>query len=109
MNAGIFGQGQFDQCVAFLFAKNNADSRLFCSLLHVTVKVIDVHLHLPKVLMSYLANLQINQDITAQQTIIENEINEEVILIEGEAFLPGLKQKAFAQFQKKMFPFVYDG
>jgi hypothetical protein len=34
----------------------------------------------------------------AQQTIVKDEIDEEVILVEGEALLAGLKEKALAEF-----------
>jgi len=76
--------------------------------LDIPVKVIDVHLHLSKVLMGELTDFQVNQHVAVQQAIVEHEVNEEVIFIKGEAFLSGLEKEAFSQFQEKVLQFVDD-
>ena len=59
--------------------------------------------------MGDLADLQIEQDIASQQAVIENQIHEEVVFVEGEALLPRLEEEAFAHFQQKMLGLADDG
>src|SRR5206468_11222250 len=106
MDIGIFGESQFYQGCAFLFAENHANSWVLIRRLHVAVKIVDIHLHLAKVLMGEPADFQINQHIATQQAVVENKINEEIVIVKGQALLTRLKQKAFAEIQQKMFEFV---
>lgn len=59
--------------------------------------------------MTELVELQVDEHIAAQQAVVEDEIDEEMVLVEGEALLPGLEEKAFAQLQQKLFEPVNDG
>jgi hypothetical protein len=76
--------------------------------LHVAVEVVHIHLHLAEVAVGELADLEIDQNITAQQPIVENEVHEEVVLAEGEALLPSLEEKAFAEFEEEVLELAYD-
>ena len=70
---------------------------------HEAVEVVHVHLHLPEVLVGDLADFQIEQHIAAQQAVVENEVDEEVVFVECEALLTRLEQEAFAHFQQESF------
>ena len=59
--------------------------------------------------MGQLACFQIDQHKTFQMEIIEYQIDIELTEFRGDAFLPGDKGKAFAQFQKKGLNIVDDG
>src|ERR1017187_9118894 len=59
--------------------------------------------------MGDLAEFQIDQDIAAQQAIVENQVHEEVVFVEGEAPLPRLEEKAFAHFQQETLDLADDG
>ena len=65
--------------------------------LHEAVEVVHIHLHLPEVLMGELVELEVNDHVAAQQTVVEDEIDEEVVLVEGEALLAGLEEKALCR------------
>jgi hypothetical protein len=56
-----------------------------------------------------LADLEIDQHIAAQQAVEENQIDKEMLCIEGETLLPRFKEKAFAEFQQEMLELVDDG
>ena len=58
--------------------------------------------------MRQLSNLQVNEHITFQQTVIENQIDEEVLFVEGKALLACLKQKALPKFQQEMLYILND-
>src|SRR5690242_2420291 len=103
MDIGISGESQLHQGCAFLFAENHANGRMLIRRLHIAVKIVDIHLHLTKILMGEPTDFQINQDIATEQAVVENEINEEMVVVKGEALLTRLKQKAFAKLQQKMF------
>ena len=49
--------------------------------------------------MRELVELEVNDDIAAQEPVVEDEIHEVMILVEGESLLAGLEQKTFAEFQ----------
>ena len=76
---------------------------------HEAVEVVHVHLHLSEVLVGDLADLQIDQHVAAQQAIVEDQIDEEMFFLEGEALLPGLEEEAFAQFQQEALDLADDG
>ncbi len=109
VNVGVLGQGDFDQCLILLLAEHNADGVVFRLGPDVAVKVVDVHLHLAEVLMRELANLEVDEHVGSQQPVIEDKIDEEVLFVEGEPLLPGLKEKALAQFEQELFDVGDDG
>lgn len=46
-------------------AQQNADGRQFILRFDIAVKIVDIHLHLPKILMRQLVALEVNEHITA--------------------------------------------
>ena len=99
VDVGVLGQRDFDQGSVLLLAQHDADGGVFCVRFHETVEVVDVHLHLSKVLMRELPYLQVYENVAAQEPIVEDQIDKEVFFIEGKTFLSCLKEKAFAKFQ----------
>ena len=69
----------------------NADGWFLEVLLHKAVIIVDIHLHLSKVLMGKFVCFQINKDIALQQSIIEDQINIIIVFIESETFLTCLE------------------
>ena len=82
-----------------LLAEQHTDRGAFGVGFDVAVKVVDVHLHLAQVLVGELADFQVNQPIATQQAVVKHQIDEKMVVVKGEAFLPGFKQKALAQLQ----------
>src|ERR1017187_330773 len=56
-----------------------------------------------------LAEFQIDQHIAAQQAVVENQVHEEVVFVEGEAPLSRLEEEAFAHFQEETLDLADDG
>ena len=75
----------------------------------MTVVVVHVHLHLAQVLMGQLVELQVNDEVAAQEAVVENEVQEVVLAVEGESFLPGLEEKTLAQLDEKPLQVGDDG
>ena len=109
MDIGILGQGDLHEGVVLLFAQDDANGRGFIFGLHIAVEVVDIHLHLAEVLMGQLADFQVDQHVAAKQAVVEDQIDKEVVFVEGEPLLPGLEEKAFPEFQQKVFKLVDDG
>src|ERR1017187_2351331 len=59
--------------------------------------------------MGDLAEFQIDQDIAAQQAVVENQVHEEVVFVEGEPPLACLEEEAFAHFQQETLDLADDG
>ena len=55
------------------------------------------------------ADFQINKDVAAQATVLENEVNVVVLPPNDEAFLLSLKAKAVAEFAQKGLKAVEQG
>ena len=87
----VFRHGEFDEGVVFPVAKDDADGGKFVGEFYVAVEVVHIHLHLAEILMGELVALEVDEDVAAQQAVLEDEIDEEVIVVEGEAFLAGLE------------------
>jgi hypothetical protein len=59
--------------------------------------------------MGDLAEFQIDQYVAAQQAVVENQVHEEVVFVEGEAPLACLEEEAFAHFQQEALDLADDG
>ena len=47
--------------------------------------------------MRELVELQVDDQIAAQEPVVEDEVEEVVVAVEGETLLPCLEEEAFAQ------------
>ena len=65
-DVGVFGEGEFDECVFFAFAEDDADSRIFVEGFNVAIEVIDVHLHLTEILMGEFIKFEIDENVAAK-------------------------------------------
>jgi hypothetical protein len=68
-----------------------------------------VNLHLPEVLVGEFVALEIDENIAAQEAVVENEVDAKVVVVEGEAFLAGFEEKAFPEFEQEGFQLANDG
>ena len=59
--------------------------------------------------MREFAQLQVDDEVAAQEPVVEDEVEEVVVAVEGESLLPGLEEEAFAQLQKEFFEVRDDG
>ena len=50
-DVGVFGEGEFDECVFFAFAEDDADRGVFVGGFDEPVEVVNVHLHLAEILV----------------------------------------------------------
>ncbi len=78
-------------------------------LFHMAVEVVDVHLHLPQVLMRQLVRFQINQHIALQKTVVKHQIHKKAVLLVSEALLSRLEEEALAKLKKERLQLGYDG
>jgi hypothetical protein len=98
MDVGVLGQGDFDQRFVLFLAQDDADGGIFGFGPDVAVEVVDVHLYLAKVLMSELADLEVDQYIAAQKAVVEDEVDKEMVAVEGKSLLSSLEQEALTEF-----------
>jgi hypothetical protein len=56
----------------FLLAKDDTNRRVFMTKLDEAIEVVDVHLHLAKVLMGQLADFQVNKDIGLLEDVLRS-------------------------------------
>jgi hypothetical protein len=108
VDVGVGRQGKFDDGIFLPLAEEDADGGVLVGSLHEAVEVVHIHLHLPQILMVELVELQVDNHIAAQQTVVEDEIDEKMVLVEGEALLAGLEEKSLAELKQEVFQLIYD-
>ena len=59
--------------------------------------------------MRELANFQVDEHVASEQAVVEHQIDEEVLFVEGEPLLPGLEEETFPQFEQELFNVGNDG
>jgi len=109
VDVGVSGQSEFDDGLLLRLAEEQADGRVFLGQLHLAIVIVHIHLHLAEVLMGELVELEIDEDVTAKEAVVENEVHEVMVFIEGETTLPGLEEEAFAEFEQKVLEMGDDG
>ena len=58
--------------------------------------------------MGQFAAFQVDQHVAAQQSVVEDKVDEEVAAVEAEALLARLEQEALAEFQQELLKPVDD-
>jgi hypothetical protein len=56
-----------------------------------------------------LSDFQIDEDVAAQQAVVENQVDEEVLFVEGEALLARFEEETLAEFEQEMLDAGDDG
>ena len=84
----LFAKRVLHNGVVFVSTQDQAKRRLIPCGQSVFVVVVDVQLKLPKIRMRQLANLQVDQNKSLQDRVIEDEVDVEMISVERDAFLP---------------------
>ena len=59
--------------------------------------------------MGELVELEVDDHVATQETIIEDQVHEEVIFVKGKTFLPRLEQEAFAEFEQEALQVADNG
>ena len=109
VDVGVFGEGEFDDGLFGGFAEEEADGGVFVRELHLAVVVVHIHLHLAEVLMGELVELEVDEDVAAEEAVVEDEIDKVVVFIEGEASLAGFEEEALAHLEKEVLEAIDDG
>ena len=79
---------------AFVGAEDNADRRIVAGIHQLALVIIHVHLHLPEVGMRQFVRLEVTQDKTTQNIVVEHEIDMVGFPVERQPLLPRHKRKA---------------
>ncbi len=82
-------------------AENQPDGRIIILGDEKVIKHADIAVHLTDILMGEFGNLEVNQQVALQNTVIKNKIDIEKFVFVLKTFLSGDKSKAFSQFQKE--------
>lgn len=96
----VLRQGHFNDGVVFVLAEDNADGGVFFWQLDLAVVVVDVHLHLPDVLVLQFADFQVKEDEAAQEPVVKHQVYDEMLFVKREADLAAHERKAGAEFQE---------
>lgn len=88
-----FRKGKAHYGIALGIAKQDADGRVVAVIHHLAGVVVDVHLHLPQILMGKLADLQVNQHEAFEDVVVENKIDLVVVAVKGDPFLAGYERE----------------
>jgi hypothetical protein len=73
------------------------------------VESVHVHLHLAEILVRQLAELEVDEHEAAEQTIVKDEVDVEVVAVDGDSLLPRDKTEPLAELQQEAFDAIDDG
>ncbi len=83
----VLGKSDFDHGIVFVGAEDDADCLRLVLCAFELVEVVGVHLHLTQILVGQLAELQVNENEAGEKTIVEDEINVEMVTLQRQALL----------------------
>lgn len=72
--AVVLGERIFDDSIALVRTEDDADGRVVALVHFLAGVVVDVHLHLPDVLMGEIARFEVDKDETFQDIVIKSTI-----------------------------------
>ena len=90
-------------------SQDNTYRRIVIWLTDLRLEIVQIQVHLSYIPMLYLPAFKINQHITLENSVIENEIRLETACSYLHRILPAYKSKATSQFKKKLFHMVSQG
>src|SRR3954447_625186 len=64
--------------------------------------VVDIHLHLPEVLVRQLPDLEVQKDEGTCESVVEHEVDEEMLAVERDPLLPAHEGEALAQLEEEL-------
>ena len=104
--AVVLGKGVFDDGVALVRTEDDADGRVVALVHFLAGVVVDVHLHLPDVLMGEIARFEVDEDEAFQDIVIEHEVDMKVAPVEVDVLLPCNEGEPAPKFQKEFLQVV---
>ena len=91
--------GILDDRLVFAGAEDNAEGGVVAFSPPLVFIQAHVHVHLPDIAVGELAHLEVYQDKTFEQKVVEGQVDVELLAAGGHhPFLPANKSKALAQF-----------
>ncbi len=95
------GGGVADPGLVFVRAEDESDGRLIARGLHVVLPVVQIKIHLPGVAMFEGADFEVDEQMAAEEAVVEDEVDVVVLFADGDALLPGLEAEAGAEFEQE--------
>ena len=65
-----------------------------------------IGIELADVFVTELFQFQIHQNMTFEDAVVKHQVDEEMLITNQNAFLPGFETKSVAQFQQECFKFI---
>ncbi len=93
--------GVFDFGLVLVGAKEQADGWLIAGLHQPVLPVVQVKIHLPGIAMLEGAGLQVDQQVAAQDAMVEDQVEVVMLVPDRDALLPRLEAEPRAQFEQE--------
>lgn len=101
--------GVFHGGVVLVGAEDDPDGRVVAGRDGVGFPPVEVEVHLAGVAVLEGADFQVEQDVAAEEAVVEDEVHVVVPVADGDAFLPGLEAEAHAEFEQEGLEMVEEG
>src|SRR3954468_13003278 len=100
------GQGVPDDSLTLVRAQHDPDWWVLIGGRQLALIIVDVHLHLPQILVRQLSDLQVQKNKGPGESVIEYEINEEMLALESYPLLSPHEGEAFAKFKEELLQLI---
>lgn len=101
--------GVFDLGLVLVRAEQQTDGRLVAFGHHLGLPEVQVEVHLARVAVLEGADFQVNEQVAAEDAVVEDEVEIVVLVADGYAALAGLEAKAGAEFEEEGLQVVEQG
>src|ERR1700704_584233 len=89
-------------CLVTLGAENHPDRRVLVWLSPMLAGIVQIKVHLTRIRMGELANLEIDHDQASQPPVKEQKVNPVPLGSDSQPLLSGYEGKIIAELQQKM-------
>ena len=102
------GGGELDFCTVAVAAQEDADGRIVAGAHHVCLEPVDVEIHLTGIRRLEGPDFQINENVAAENAVVEDEVEAVMPASFGHAELAGLKAEAAAQLEEELLQVIQE-
>lgn len=103
------GGGVFDESLVLVGNEKDSDGGIVGRFTDFHSVVVQVSIELSGIFMGEGSDLEFNENVALQDTVVKHEIDEEVVFTDEQAFLASFKAEAVAELEEEVLQVIEQG